>query len=239
MQTRAQFGEWGSRPFAPRRTAPLDFARPQRPRVRRGAEGMSSPPNESLDPGLGYEADLELARRATARDPQALDELIRRWACVPAMLRGLQRRLGARLNAEELAEVDQNILGALWTKLADYEGRAALESWAFRFVQLELHKALDRRRRSSRLALVDGERLAELPVADPQSPAIDPATLRACVDRLGSPTSDIVSMRHYDDLSFDEIARRRCEALSAVKARYYRGLERLKTLLEPHMRRQS
>lgn len=200
---------------------------------------MSSSPNEGLDASTGYDADVELVRRATAREPQALDELIQRWACVPAMLRALQRRVGARLNADELAEVEQCILAALWTKLLEYEGRAALESWAFRFVQLELHKALDRRRRSRRVALVDLERLAEISVAVPQASAIEPATVRSCVDRLGSPTSEIVSLRHYDDLSFEEIARRRGEALSAVKARYYRGLERLRVLLEPHLRRQS
>lgn len=216
----------------------IDSARPGRAQARRGASGMTSRPSEEITQADAHAADRLLVQRALTREPRAVDELVTRLACTPAMLRVLQRQLGARLRPDELADIEQSILGALWSKLSAYEGRAALETWAFRFVQLELHKALDRRRRSARLTLVDGERLEVLPCAEPGAPQIEPATLRACVERLGSPTCEIVSMRHYDELSFEEIARQRGEALSAVKGRYYRGLERLKALLEPHLRRQ-
>ncbi len=189
-------------------------------------------------PADAHAADRLLVQRALLRDRLALDQLVERLACTPAMLRVLQRQLGVRLRPEELADIEQSILGALWGKLSTYEGRAALETWAFRFVQLELHKALDRRRRGARLALVDSDRLDATPCAEPDATQIESTTLWACVERLGSPTCEIVTQRHYDELSFEEIARRRGEAVSAVKARYYRGLERLKASLEPHLRRQ-
>lgn len=199
---------------------------------------MTSRPSEESIPADAHAADRLLVKRALLRERPALDQLVARLSCTPAMLRILQRQLGVRLRPEELADIEQSILGALWGKLSTYEGRAALETWAFRFVQLELHKALDRRRRGARLALVDSERLDSTPCAEPNTPQIEPATLWACVERLGSPTCEIVTLRHYDELSFEEIARQRGEAVSAVKARYYRGLERLKASLEPHLRRQ-
>lgn len=190
----------------------------------------------STDSGDPHAADLDLVRRATSGDVAAIGAVLHRLGCVPAMLRSLHRRLGGPLRADELAEVDQNALAALWGKLGGYEGRATLESWAFRFVQLELHKALDRRRRRARLTLLDGDDLAELTAREEGAPAFDPLILHTAIAKLGPPTSDIVSERHFGDLGFDEIARRRGESVSTIKARYYRGLERLKALLEPHLR---
>lgn len=193
----------------------------------------------STESGDPYAADLDLVRRAIAGDGAATGAVLERLGCVPAILRSLHRRLGAPLRADELAEVDQNALAALWSKLAGFEGRATLESWAFRFVQLELHKALDRRRRRARLTLLDGDDLAELSAREEGAPAFDPTILHTAIAKLGPPTSDIVSERHFGELGFDEIARRRGESVSTIKARYYRGLERLKALLEPHLRTES
>jgi len=193
----------------------------------------------STDSGDPFAADLDLVHRAIAGDGAAIGAVLERLACVPAMLRALHRRVGAPLRADELAEVDQNALAALWTKLGGYEGRATLESWTFRFVQLELHKALDRRRRRARVALLDGDDLAELCAREESSPAFDPLILHTAIAKLGPPTSDIVSERHFGELGFEEIALRRDESVSTIKARYYRGLERLKTLLEPHLRNET
>jgi RNA polymerase sigma-70 factor (ECF subfamily) len=239
MSLNAHLGIGAALSGSPQVGRPIDSSRLRWASARRGRRGMTSRPTEEPTLEDPHAGDRALVQRALAREAQATDELVTRLACVPAMLRVQQRQVGARLNPDEFADIEQSILGALWAKLGAYEARAALETWVFRFVQLELHKALDRRRRAHRLALVDGERLAELPQAQPEAPQLEPAILRDCVDRLGSPTCEIVSMRHYDELSFEEIARRRGEALSAVKARYYRGLERLKALLEPHLRRQS
>ncbi len=205
-------------------------------RVRKPRMGSTS---RQDDADAGHAEDLELVRSAAARESKALEALIARLACLPAMLRALHRRMGAPLPADELAEVDQNTVAALWGKLAEYEGRASLETWAFRFAQLELLKALDRRRRNARLRLTDDAQLENLEHRGASSPALEPATVRDCIERLGSPTSEIVRLRHYDERSFEDIARLRAESISTVKARYYRGLERLKGLLAPHMRDQA
>lgn len=213
--------------------AELHSAPLRRPRRRATSQRMST------DSGDPYAADLDLVRRAIAGDGVATDAVLTRLGCVPAMLRSLHRRFGAPLRADELAEVDQNALAALWSKLPGFEGRAMLESWAFRFVQLELHKALDRRRSRARLTLLDGDDLAELSAREEVVPAFDPTILHTAIAKLGPPTSDIVSEHHFGELGFDEIARRRGESVSTIKARYYRGLERLKALLEPHLRTDS
>jgi RNA polymerase sigma-70 factor, ECF subfamily len=186
-----------------------------------------------------HAADLELVARARTGDPGAIADLTERLACVPAMLRDRHRRLGNPLTAEELAEVEQETLAALWDKLARFEGRASIETWAFRFVSFELHKGLDRRRRQRRFVSDGDSEILLRAQPEAAEPAIDPVTLHEELERVGPPGSDVIRMRHFEGLSFDEIAKSCGEPVNTVKARYYRGLERLRTLLGPILRRST
>jgi RNA polymerase sigma-70 factor (ECF subfamily) len=56
--------------------------------------------------------------------------------------------------------------------------------------------------------------------------------LEICLQRLPAELKEAVVLRYYQDLSFDEIAAITSASVSAVKMRTYRGLERLKTLIE-------
>ena len=56
------------------------------------------------------------------------------------------------------------------------------------------------------------------------------------MERVGPPASDIIRMRHFDELEFEDIARRANQPVNTIKARYYRGLARLRELLAPRMR---
>src|SRR5690242_10532522 len=96
---------------------------------------------------LGWEPthDVELVRRARRGDSAAIEAVLQRLACVRAMLRACHRRHGSTLTPDDLAEVEQEVHAALWAKLDGFEGRAALETWAYRFVALELLKAFERR----------------------------------------------------------------------------------------------
>ncbi len=183
---------------------------------------------------IEHAADVDLARRARAGDERAIARLTERWACVPAMLRHLHRRFGAPLTAEELEDVEQETLAALWSKLASFQGRAALETWAFRFAAHEIHKSVERRRRRA-FDETTGLDAQAAPEAD--EPVLDPTTVRDGLERVGGPASDVIRMRHFDELSFEDIARRTAEPLSTVKARYYRGLHRLREILLRHLKK--
>lgn len=187
--------------------------------------------------GRDHAADLDLVARARGGDADALANLVERMSCVPVMLHHRHRRLGSPLPPDELAEVEQDTLAALWDKLEKYAGRASFETWVYRFMVLELHKGLDRRRRQRRFQ-PDGESLLfECSQPEPSEPRIDPIILHDSLDRVGRPASDIIRMRHFDKLSFDEISDHTGERRSTVKARYYRGLVQLRALLAACLRR--
>jgi RNA polymerase sigma-70 factor (ECF subfamily) len=197
---------------------------------------MPSSPS-SAQAGPRHARDLELVQRAREGDERAIAELAERLACVPAMLRERHRRFGSPLSSEDLAEVEQETLAALWSKLAEFEGRAAIETWAYRFTMHELLKGTDRQRRNRRF-VASSEALLEARAApEDEEPPIEPGVLHEGLERLGPPASDVIKMRHLDELSFDEIARHCGEPVGTVKARYYRGLERLRELLAPRIRR--
>jgi RNA polymerase sigma factor (sigma-70 family) len=198
---------------------------------------MTTNPSRSAGGEPLHPADLELVRRARAGDSAAVGSLLTRLDCVPAMLRGRHRALGSPFDADELAEVSQEIYAALWTKLATYAGHASIDSWAYRFVVLELFKALDRRTRRRRIQSREPESLELHPERELEELIVDPAILHDALERLGPPGADIVRQHHFEKLRFEDIAALTSEPVSTIKARYYRAMERLKDALQPHLRR--
>ena len=92
-------------------------------------------------------ADLELVRAVRRGDAAALQRFIERMDCVPRILSVLNARSGRRLKDHDLRDVVQDTLMAVWRKLDRFEGRASLDTWAYRFCVQEMLAAVRRRRR--------------------------------------------------------------------------------------------
>jgi RNA polymerase sigma-70 factor (ECF subfamily) len=172
-------------------------------------------------------ADLLLVRRVLAREAGAEAELVERLACLPAMIRVQHRRMGTPLRPHELDDVVQNVLLALWRKLAVFDGRVPVLFWAAGFGTIELRRAVERRDRRPEVTGVD--------VAEPLAPGGDSPVDRerldaalAVVDQTGR---QIVVMKHYEGRTFDDIAARTGTFVNTVKTRYYRALERMRSWL--------
>lgn len=179
---------------------------------------------------IQHPADLRLAQAAIHQDPAAQDELMARLGCIPAMLRSRSGRIGYRLPAEELDELVQRSLAALWAKLPSYDGRAALESWACGIALFELLKWKDRLHASDRiLELVEGSHTA----ARDNDPDVDSEAVAKALQRLGPPGDEIVRLRHFENMTFEEISKVLQTPSKTVMTRYYRALERLRVLLGP------
>jgi RNA polymerase sigma-70 factor (ECF subfamily) len=188
--------------------------------------------SEPVDASVRHARDLEFTRRVLAREPAALEELNGRLACLPAMVRYQHQRLGGTLNAFELEDVVRETTLALWTKLPTFEGRSTLETWAFRFVMLEILKALQARaRRASNLESPE-ERADHRNEEELEKLPYDAAELKSALETLSPEAALVIRMRHWDEHSFEKIAERTGLPLNTIKARYYRGLARLKEILE-------
>ena len=193
---------------------------------------MDSPPAEGVS--ARHASDLALARQALAGDWSALDELERRLACLPAMVRYQARSLGAQLDAHDVEEIVRDTTLALWSKLSRFEGRSTLETWAFRFAMLQVLKWLQTQARHPR-GLEMPEQFADPRLDDEgglQLPVVDPEVLREGLRGLSEGAAEVIRLRHWEELPFETIAQRLALPLSTIKARYYRGLTRLKEHLE-------
>jgi RNA polymerase sigma-70 factor (ECF subfamily) len=190
-------------------------------------------------PGAGYAAkhdvrpsagammhaeDLELARRASAREPEALRRFAERAACVPAYLRHRAARAGFRLTPAVLDDVTQDTYLAVWRKLSSYRGESRLETWVCGFAFHQLRKHWEGCARRGGRALDEAN--------EPGSPAKPPDEARELVERalerLGPPAEDVIRLKHYEELTFESIGLRLGLSTNTTKSHYYRGLARLR-----------
>ena len=185
-------------------------------------------PRDARAPGGLHEQDLHLSRSALAGSLSARRAFAERMQCVPKFLSVLNTRAGRPLSIEELEDLVQETLVTIWRRLDAYAGLASLDTWAYRFCQFSLAGSLRRKQRQPLRVELNESHDQEAQAA----PADHEGLLRA-LERLPEADAHVVRLRHYDRLSFDEIADRTGLPFGSVRARYYRVLARLRELLEP------
>ena len=129
-------------------------------------------------------------------------------------------------------------MAAVWAKLPTFEGRATLETWICRFAVLEVLKALQRNCRAPK-ALEESDSYVLPDPGDSEVPnlSFDGKDLSDGLALLTRGAAEVIRLRHYEIQSFEAIATRLGVSENTVKARYYRGLARLKEVLERKQRR--
>lgn len=171
---------------------------------------------------VSSQPDLGLVRQAVAGDPEARGALARRLSCVHRMVRAIARRRQFRLEAQDLEDLAQDVLLSILRKLETFRGHTTLEAWIHRFCYLEiLSRVRDLDRRASFSGSTPSKELAtELdPVEDPE--------VEQVLESMNPRESEVIRLRVFEDLSFDEIARLLEVPVGTVKSRYYRGIEYL------------
>lgn len=185
---------------------------------------------ESSPPGAHpYAADLDLVRRALLRDTGAVQALVQHLSRVPAAVRVKNKRMGSPLSAEEEKDTAQEALTAIWAKLSTYAGRSKFDTWIFGFAATQVLKAVQNKARNRTTS--DSGALEDERAPAPKEPALDPSVVHAAIDQLEPGSAEVVRLRHFEELSFDDIAQRLGLNLNTVKARYYRSMPKLQEVL--------
>lgn len=177
--------------------------------------------------------DLELVRRVLTGDPSATEEFADRLQCVPKILRVLNRRTGGLLSRSEIADLGQDVALIAWRKLGTFEGHVELPAWLYRICLYELSNGKRRKHKtpSSLEELRESQGESVSGISTPRDP-FEHEGVHLALDRIGRVEAHIIRLKHFDGLSFSEIAGRETIAISTVKDRYYRGVSELKPLLE-------
>jgi len=175
--------------------------------------------------------DLALVRDALANAAPAIRALAERLQCVPRILTAQNARLGRPLREHDLADVAQDAMLVVLRKLPEFTGRGALEGWAYRICCLELMNAVRRRRRQMPNVDLATEPHSDDATAREWRRLVARDELDTAIDRIGGVEAEALRLKHYDGLTFEELAARTGMSVTGAKARYYRALARLEAIV--------
>lgn len=166
-------------------------------------------------------SDEDLIAQVRAGSRTAFDTLFSRYR--EAVWQFFRRRTTERARAEELA---QDTFVAVLDGAARYEGRGSFRSFLFGIAYRVL--LADRRKTAFRFA----EPLEAEP-ADPHSPAPDHGIwVRDALDTLDGDAREILMLREYEQLSYQDIADLRNIPINTVRSQLFRARAALRTALD-------
>ncbi len=178
-----------------------------------------------------------MVERALAGDADAFGEIVRRW----------ERRIfalafGMLNSSEDAREATQETFLAAFRNLRNFRGDAKVSSWLHR---IAINQCITRQRRSRvrpETALDDvlerrGDQLSTPAHASPARQAESrerTEAVRRAVQTLQPELREVVVMKEFEEMTFQEIADTLDIPLSTVKSRLYTALKQLRMRLEVH-----
>jgi RNA polymerase sigma-70 factor (ECF subfamily) len=179
--------------------------------------------------------DEQLVERALAGDGDAFGEVVRRWERkIYALAYGI---LGS---VEDARDASQETFIAAYRNLQGFRGEAKVSSWLHR---IAVNQCISRQRRArvrAETALEDeteaGEALLKSATAESPAGATESKqraeAVRRAVASLPQELREVVLMKEFEELTFQEIADALQIPLSTVKSRLYTALRQLRLRLE-------
>jgi RNA polymerase sigma-70 factor, ECF subfamily len=157
-------------------------------------------------------------------------------------------QLAPALTRQDVEEICQETFLAVIRNLTSFHSGSRLQTWIFR---VATNKAHDHRERQQAAKRGGGQIIHSLQAAHPDTglppdpPAATPtpaaslqrteeaALLRDALDRLGGPCREIIELRYFGDLSYDEISNLLRLNVKTVSSRLSKCLDRLEIIARP------
>ena len=154
-------------------------------------------------------------------------------------------QLGSDFTHEDAEEICQEVFLAVIRNLHSFHGESQFQTWLFR---IAANKARDFRQRRNALKRGSGHAPVSLQAEDPESGlTLDPpaelpgpdeiimtaekmALVRETLDQLGEPCQEIIELRYFADLSYEELSRTLRLNPKTVSSRLSKCLDRLEGL---------
>jgi RNA polymerase sigma-70 factor, ECF subfamily len=180
-------------------------------------------------------SDEQIVQQALTGDADAFGEIVRRWERrIFALAFGMLGR------EEDARDATQETFLAAFRNLRGFRGDAKVSSWLHR---IAINQCITRQRRAKVRNETGIEQEAERDAAVFSLPAhISPAhvaegrerseAVRRAVSALPTDLKQVVVMKEFEELTFQEIAEALNLPLSTVKSRLYTALRQLQMRLE-------
>jgi RNA polymerase sigma-70 factor (ECF subfamily) len=167
--------------------------------------------------------DAELVRRVLAGDTAAFEVLVRRHQRV--LFTVALRMLGDR---EEAQDATQNALVKAYQKLGTYDANYRFFSWIYRIVVnecLNVRRARPPREPAGFEPVAAGEALEVLEAQDRRR------RVQGAILALPADYRQVIVLRHFTELSYEEISATLGIPVKTVKSRLYTARQRLAEVL--------
>lgn len=179
--------------------------------------------------------DEQLVEMAIADDAQAFGEIVKRWERkIFALCFGMLAR------EEEARDAAQETFISAFRNLRNFRGEAKVSSWLHRIAVNQCLTQMRRAKTRSESFLDDEDEAADKIFVAPsrQMPSRTAeqnermAIVRQAVNALPPDLRQIVVMKEFEEMTFQDIADVLDVPLSTVKSRLYTGLKQLRMKLE-------
>ena len=168
---------------------------------------------------MGSDAEADLLARCRRGEAGAWDDLFdQHYAAAGRFV----FQLGHDFSREDVEEICQEVFLSVIRNLDSFHGGSQFQTWLFR---IAANKARDYRERRNAAKRGGGQTPLSLQAEDPESGlTLDPpgtapepdamlmnaeqvALVHQALDQLGEPCREIIELRYFGDLSYDEISR--------------------------------
>lgn len=191
---------------------------------------------------MNPDAEAEMIARCRRGEAQAWDALFDlHYAAAGRFV----FQLASDLTREDVEEICQEAFLAVIRNLDSFNGKSQLQTWLFR---IAANKARDYRERQRAAKRGGGQAPISLQAEDPENGlTVDPpsaapapdagvmnaermALLREALDHLGEPCREIIELRYFGDLSYEEISNTLQLNVKTVSSRLSKCLDRLEDI---------
>ncbi len=182
-------------------------------------------------------SDEQIVERALAGDAEAFGEIVRRWERrIYALAYGILGR------EEEARDAAQETFVAAFRNLSGFRGEAKVSSWLHR---IAVNQCITRQRRArtraeSSLEAESATGTHQFAAHAHASPAHEAEgrerteAVRRAVAALPAELREVIVLKEFEELTFQEIADALGVPLSTVKSRLYTALKQLRLRLEKY-----
>jgi RNA polymerase sigma-70 factor, ECF subfamily len=186
--------------------------------------------------------ESELLSRCRRGDPEAWDELFEIHYSAAARF---IFQLSPDFTWEDSEEICQETFVSVIRNLDSFQGNSQFQTWLFR---IACNKARDFRERQHAAKRGGGQNPVSLQAEDPETGlSLDPpssapgpdanllaaergALIRQALDRLEEPCREVIELRYFGDLSYEEISSMLKLNLKTVSSRLSKCLDRLEVI---------
>jgi RNA polymerase sigma-70 factor (ECF subfamily) len=197
------------------------------------------------------EAETQLLARCRQGDPDAWDELFdRHYAAAGRFV----FQLASDFTREDVEEICQEVFLSVIRNLNSFQGGSQFQTWLFR---IAANKARDYRERQHAAKRGGGQTPLSLHAEDPETGlTIDPPSpapapdadlmnlekielVREALDQIGGPCREILELRYFGDLSYEELSRELKLNPKTVSSRLSKCLDRLEQIARKMISREK